>query len=142
MWAVKKFFPKNWSFVFRQGLANLYRPNNQTSTLIVSLGLGTSILTTLFIIQGLLLNNVDSMDAGDQPNMILYGIETAQKNELASIANKHEMPLIQEVPIVTMRLAGWKGKSKEEWMQDTTRTASRRAVNSCLLYTSPSPRDS
>jgi len=129
MWAVKKFFPTKWSFVFRQGLSNLYRPNNQTSTLIVSLGLGTSILTTLFIIQGLLLNNVDSMDAGDQPNMILYGIETQQKPQLATIAKKHDMPLVQEVPIVTMRLAGWKGRSKEEWLLDSTRTASRWAIN-------------
>lgn len=129
MWAIRKFFPRQWGFVFRQGLSNLYRPNNQTSTLIVSLGLGTSILTTLFVIQGLLLNNVESMDAGDQPNMILYGIETEQKLALQGIAKKHDMPLVQEVPIVTMRLAGWKGKTKEEWMQDTTRTASRRAVN-------------
>ena len=57
VWAVRRFFPTRWSFVLRQGLSNLYRPNNQTQTLIISIGLGTAILTTLFIIQGLLLNN-------------------------------------------------------------------------------------
>ncbi len=129
MWLIKKTFPRSWSFVFRQGLSNLYRPNNQTKTLIVSIGLGTSILTILFIIQGLLLNNVASMDAGSQPNMILYGIETNQTDELAKITESYDMPVTQQVPIVTMRIAGWKGRARSEWMADTTRTASRWAIN-------------
>lgn len=129
MWAVKKFFPSNWSFVFRQGLANLYRPNNQTRTLLVSIGLGTAILTTLFIIQGLILSNVNSMDAGNQPNMVLYGIEKEQSEGLALLTKQHDMPVIQEAPIVTMRVAGWKGKMKDEWLADTTRVARRWAIN-------------
>ena len=71
MWALKRFFPRGWNFVFRQGLSNLYRPDNQTKTLLVSMGLGTAVLTTLFIIQGLILKNVNSMDAGNQPNICL-----------------------------------------------------------------------
>jgi len=129
MWAVKRFFPSGWSFVFRQGLANLFRPNNQTQTLLISIGLGTAILTTLFIIQGLILQNVDSMDAGSQPNMVLYGIEREQAEGLSSITEKYDLPVIQQAPIVTMRLAAWKGRSKEEWLADTTRTASRWAIN-------------
>lgn len=129
MVVIRRFFPTKWSFVFRQGLSNLYRPNNQTRTLIVSIGLGTAILTLLFIIQGLLLNNVDAMDAGNQPNMILYGIETHQKEQLASITEEEGLPVTQQVPIVTMRLAAWKERTKAEWMADTTRTASRWAIN-------------
>jgi len=126
---VKKFFPRKWSFVFRQGLSNLFRPNNQTRTLIVSIGLGTAILTNLFIIQGLLLSNVDSMDAGNQPNMFLYGIESDQKEGLYELNKKHDLPIIQDVPIVTMKLEAWQGKTKAEWLRDTTRRASRWAIN-------------
>ncbi len=129
MWFLRKVFPRSWSYVFRQGLSNLYRPNNQTRTLIVSMGLGTCILTILFVIQGLLLNNVASMDAGNQPNMILYGIETDQRDSIADITQSFDMPLTQHVPIVTMRLAGWKGRSKAEWMRDTSLTARRWAIN-------------
>ena len=32
IWSVRKFLPRSWSFIFRQGLSNLYRPNNQTKT--------------------------------------------------------------------------------------------------------------
>ena len=129
MWVVKKFVPRNWNYVFRQGLSNLYRPNNQTRTLIVSIGLGTAILTLLFIIQGLILANVNSMDAGNQPNMILYGIETSQKDKVAAMTQEQNMPIVQQVPIVTMKLDGWKGKSKSDWMQDTTMRARRWVVH-------------
>lgn len=128
-WAVRKFFPQNASFVLRQGLSNLYRPNNQTQTLIVSIGLGTGILTLLFILQGLILGNVEGMGAGNQPNIIVFGIEADQKEEMDSIAISFDMPVIQNVPVVTMELAGWQGRTKKDWMQDTTRTASRWAVN-------------
>ncbi len=129
IWAVRRFFPRNWNFVLRQGLSNLFRPNNQTQTLLVSIGLGTAILTTLFIIQGLLLNNVAQMDAGNQPNMILYGIERSQKDQLANITEEFDMPVIQQVPIVTMTVLEWKGKTKKQWFADTTRRASRWAAN-------------
>ena len=128
-WAIRRFFPKGWSFVFRQGLSNLYRPNNQTNTLIVSIGLGTAILTTLFIIQGLLLENVGSMDAGDQPNMILFGIERDQKDQLADLTREFDLPIIQQVPIITMKLEAWQGRTKAEWLADTSRTSSRWAIN-------------
>ena len=129
VWGVRRFFPTGWSFVFRQGLANLYRPNNQTQTLIISIGLGAAILTTLFIIQGLLLENVGSMDAGNQPNMILFGIEKEQKDDIRTLTEEYDMPVIQQVPIVTMRLAGWQGRTKADWLADTSRTASRWAIN-------------
>lgn len=128
-WTIRKYFPRGWNFVFRQGLSNLYRPNNQTNTLIVSIGLGTAILTTLFVIQGIILNNVESMGAGNQPNMILYGIERNQVEEVAAVTKKYNMPLTQQVPVVTMDLVSWKGKTKKEWLADTTGNSRRWAIN-------------
>ena len=129
MWAVKRFLPKQWNFVFRQGLSNLFRPNNQTQTLLVSIGLGTAVLTTLFIIQGLILENVSGMDAGNQPNIVLYGIESEQNEDIVKITKEHDMPILQNVPIVTMKVEGWKGKSKKEWQADTTQNRRFWAAN-------------
>lgn len=128
-WGAKKYFPSNASYEVRQGISNLYRPHNQTQTLILSIGLGTAVLTVLFILQGLILNNVEGMGAGNQPNMILYGIESNQKQSLSEITTRHSMPILQLVPVVTMDLEGWKGKSKKEWLADTTRTSRRWAIN-------------
>jgi putative ABC transport system permease protein len=129
MWLIRKYFPRRWNFTFRQGLSNLFRPNNQTQTLLVTIGLGTAVLTTLLIVQGLILRNVEVMDAGNQPNMILFGIERTQKDSLAAITKRYGMPVIQQVPIVTMRIEGWKGRTKAEWMADTTRSARTWAIN-------------
>ncbi|HLF65757.1 MAG TPA: FtsX-like permease family protein, partial [Saprospiraceae bacterium] len=129
MWMIKRYLPRGWHFAFRQGLSNLFRPNNQTQTLLVSIGLGTAVLSTLLITQGLILRNVANMDAGNQPNMILYGIERTQKDSLAAITKHYKMPIIQQVPIVTMRIEGWKGRTKSEWLGDTTRKAETWAIN-------------
>ena len=135
IWFVRKFIPRNWNFVWRQGMSNLFRPNNQTQTLLISIGLGTAVLSTLFVIQGLLLTNVSSMDAGNQPNTILYGIESSQKDDLAKMTKSFDLPLIQQVPIVTMKMEEWKGRTKAEWMADSTAKVSRWAANRELRVT-------
>lgn len=101
---VRRFFPSSWSYVWRQGLANLYRPNNQTAILIVSIGLGTAFICTLFLIQSLLINRVSLSASGNQPNMVLFDIQSAQKEQVLAVAKQHHLPLLQEVPIVNMRL--------------------------------------
>lgn len=129
IWFVKRFLPKQWSFVFRQGLSNLFRPNNQTQTLLVSIGLGTAVLTILFIIQGLILQNVSGMDAGNQPNVVLYGIESDQNADILKITKDYDLPILQNVPIVTMKVEGWKGRTKKEWQADTTENRRLWAAN-------------
>lgn len=117
MWAVRRFFPSGWSYLWRQALANLYRPNNQTLTLMVSIGLGTALITTLYFVQGFLLNEVELADKGNMPNMVLFDITTEQKDKVSDLARSYEMPIIQEVPIVTMRLSNIKGYSQQEWRE-------------------------
>ena len=39
-WAARRWFPRRLPYVWRQGVANLYRPHNRTVLLLVSLGLG------------------------------------------------------------------------------------------------------
>lgn len=124
--SLRKVIPQNAPFAVRQGFSNLYRPNNQTRILILSLGLGTAILTTLYLIQGLLLGNVAMMDSGNQPNTILYGIEKEQIKAVKDTTRAYRLPVIQDVPIVTMKLEAWKGKSKNEWMKDTIQSRDNR----------------
>ncbi len=126
VWAVRKFFPTNWSFIWRQSIANLYRPNNQTLTLIVSIGLGTALITTLFLTQELLLNQVAMSGSGDQPNLILYDIQPDQKDEIIDLVKEYNLPIQQQVPIVTMRLDNLDGLTKTEYKADTTYRTERK----------------
>ena len=104
MWLVRRFFPDAWSYLWRQGLANLFRPNNQTTILIVSIGLGTAFICTLFSIQSILLNRVTLSTSGNQPNTVLFDIQTAQKDRVLAMAKQQGLPVNGTVPIVNMRL--------------------------------------
>lgn len=112
---LKKFFPKSWSYVWRQGIANLFRPENQTVLMVITVGLGTMLLSTLFLIQGLLLKQVSFAGSGSQPNMVLFDIQNDQKEGVAELARAEGMPLIQQVPVVTMRLESIDGKTKADY---------------------------
>ncbi len=117
---VRKYFPHQASYVLRQSLSNLYRPNNQTLTLIVSIGLGTALITTLFFVQNILVNEVSLSSEGESPNMVLFDIQSSQKQEVRDFVKTQNLPIIQQVPIVTMRLAQVRGRSVSALKKDTT----------------------
>lgn len=112
---LRRFFPKKWSYVLRQGIANLFRPENQTVLLVVTIGLGTMLLSTLFLIQNLLLKQVEFSGSGSQPNMILFDIQTADKDAVADLVRTHGMPLMQQVAVVTTRVEAIDGITKAQY---------------------------
>jgi len=118
-WAVRRYFPGGWGYVWRQGLANLYRPQNQTLTLVISIGLGTFLLATLYLTQGLLLSRVATADAGKQPNLVLYDIQPEQRAGVETLLAQRRLPVMQRVPIVTMRLAAINRRTVTELKKDT-----------------------
>lgn len=116
---VRKFFPKNARFVFRHALSNLYRPNNQTQVLMVTIGLGGFIIATLNIIQSSLLGQVEFTGTQNQSNTILFDIQPAQKEGVVKLIEEYRLPVNQVVPIVTCRIQGLKGRKVEELAKDT-----------------------
>lgn len=128
MWLVKRFFPFGWSYLWRQGFSNLYRPNNQSVILIISIGLGTAFICTLFFIQGILMQRVTMSSSGNQPNIILFDIQTPQKDAVAALTKKQNLPVISQVPIVTMYLMEVNGKNAAQLKKDTSLKAIPRQV--------------
>ncbi len=117
---LRRFFPRRWSYVWRQGIANLFRPENQTVLLVVTIGLGTMLLSTLFLIQTLLLRQVEFSGSGNQPNMILFDIQTEQREGVAQLVRDNGMPLMQQVAIVTTRVEDIDGRTKAQDQADST----------------------
>lgn len=114
MWAVRRFLPISLSYPWRQALANLYRPNNQTISLIATIGLGTAMISTLFFLQNQLLQEAKFADKEDQPNMLMFDIQTPQLEDVRSRVTGRKMRILQEVPIVTMQLNEINGIDKKE----------------------------
>jgi len=111
-WLLRRFFPKGWRYAWRQGIANLFRPENQTVLLMVTIGLGTMLLSTLFLVRNLLLKQVEFAGANQQPNMVLFDIQTKDKDSVAALVRTYKMPVLQEVPIVTCRIETVDGRNK------------------------------
>jgi len=120
VWLLRKVISHKWNYLVRQSLANLYRPMNQTLILIVSIGLGTALIATMYFLQQLLLSQVSFSSRGDQPNMVLFDIQTEQKDAVRQLAQDHQLPVIQEVPIVTIQLMEINGINKVTASKDST----------------------
>ncbi|HEY1581854.1 MAG TPA: FtsX-like permease family protein [Chthoniobacterales bacterium] len=120
---VRHLLPGRWSFVLRQGLANLHRPHNRTLLLTLSLGLGTFLLLTIYVTRDVLLTQFRSVDARDQPNIFLFDIQPEQTKAVAELVRQQKLPIIQEASIVTMRLVEVKGRKSSEILKDPQRKA-------------------
>ncbi|MDB5091447.1 MAG: transporter permease, partial [Mucilaginibacter sp.] len=124
---MRLFIKSSWGYLFRQGFANLYRPNNQTIILIVSIGLSTTFICTLFFIQSILMGQISLSSSGNQSNMILFDIQTSQQKAIAQLTKQQGLPVLQQVPIVAVKLEKINGKTEADVKKDTTQKIPVRA---------------
>ncbi|HEY5037188.1 MAG TPA: FtsX-like permease family protein, partial [Chthoniobacterales bacterium] len=123
IFVLRKLLPQSWSFVLRQGLANLHRPNNRTLLLTLSLGLGTFLLLSIYLTRDTLLGQFQSIGGHDQPNIFLFDIQPDQTKAVAALVRQEGLPVIQQAPVVTMRLIEVKGRKSSDLLQDPHETA-------------------
>ncbi|UEG51579.1 ABC transporter permease [Mucilaginibacter daejeonensis] len=129
MWLIRLLMKGSWSYLVRQGFANLYRPNNQTVILMVSIGLSTAFICLLIFMQSLLIQQVSLSASGNQPNMILFDIQTAQEKGVVELAWQNKLPIIQQVPIVTIHIDKINGKTATALPKDSTANDMRKAFS-------------
>jgi putative ABC transport system permease protein len=113
-WAARRWLPKRWPYVVRQGLANLYRPNNRTVLLLLSLGLGTFLMLTLFLTRTTLLKEIEFTSGAGRPNLLFFDIQDDQIDELKKITAGANAPVLVHAPIVTMKIAAINGRKVDE----------------------------
>ncbi|WP_185213619.1 ABC transporter permease [Sphingobacterium mizutaii] len=124
---IRRFFPKGWPYLWRQGLSNLYRPNNQTVILMISIGLGTALISTMFLVQDLLINRVKISSEQSQANMLMFDIQPSQHESLSKMAKEEGYPILEAVPVVTMQLHSVNGVTLKDVVADTSSEVSSRA---------------
>ncbi|WP_345951798.1 FtsX-like permease family protein [Mucilaginibacter sp. PAMB04274] len=127
MWIIKLLVKASWSYLVRQGFANLHRPNNQTTILMVSIGLSTAFICLLIFLQSMLIKQVTLSASGNQPNVILFDIQSDQEKGVLDITKQHHMPVIQQVPIITIKLDRINNKTAATLPKDSTADKLRRA---------------
>jgi putative ABC transport system permease protein len=119
--ATRRFVQPTLPFTARQGVANLYRPNNRTLLLLLALGLGTFLMMSLYLVQRTLLTQLVSANGPHQPNAVLFDIQTSQTDAVTKLIRSLGLPVLDEVPIVTMRLSSVKGRAVESMLSGRSR---------------------
>ncbi len=104
----------------RQGIANLYRPRNQTRSVVVALGFGVALLATLYLVEANLLGQVQftALATPGQPNLVFVDIQPDQEAGVDSLVVGAGYTLLQRVPIVPMRIAAINGRSPTDLLKD------------------------
>ncbi len=121
MKVIRKFFPKRFGFTSRQSLLNLFRPNNQTVVLVVAIGLGTFLISTLYFTKDILLAKTEVGQSNANANMIILDVQSEQRATIEQTIKAKGLPVLDNIPLVTMRIHSLKGKLVNELRQDSTR---------------------
>lgn len=129
MRAIKRFFPTRWGFIARQSLLNLFRPQNQTLILILAIGVGTFLISTLYFTKDVLLAQASLESQANTPNIILLDVQSDQQQAVEALILEKNLPVLENMPIVTMRLHAINEKTVNEMRRDTTRTIDRWLLN-------------
>jgi len=111
---LRRFFPRRLPYVYRQGLANLYRPANQTLMVVLALGFGSFLLATLLLVQHNLLRDL-RVDRGlARPNLVFFDVQPEQRDDVARLVSATGPLTGPVVPIVPMRIDSLKGRPVSE----------------------------
>jgi len=130
MWALRRFLPRGLPYLYRQGLANLYRPANQTRMVVLALGFGAFLLATLLLVQHNLLRDLRVDEGESRPNVVFFDVQPDQRADVAARVRKAAPLLGEPVPIVPMRIDSIKGRPASEALasEDEADRAARWAL--------------
>jgi putative ABC transport system permease protein len=98
-----------WPYPIRQGLANLYRPGNQTRAVILALGFGAFVIGTLYLVQSNLLARFAAVTQASRGNLLFFDVQGDQRAGIDSVILAHAQAIVEETPIVTMRISAIDG---------------------------------
>jgi putative ABC transport system permease protein len=124
----------------RHGLANLYRPGNQSAAVLASLGLGVMLILAVYLMQAALLRDLRETASPKLPNIFLIDVTT---EEIAGVKDffAHQSGMIgglDLMPMVTGRFVSLNGKTLDQLKEQHF---PRRMLESARLSWGDAPPD-
>jgi putative ABC transport system permease protein len=100
----------------RHGLANLYRPGNQSAAVLAALGTGVMLILAVYLMQAALVSDIRETASPKLPNVFLIDVTS---DEIAGVKEffQHQAGVSQELdlmPVVTGRFVSLNGKPVKE----------------------------
>ncbi|MGI8545859.1 MAG: ABC transporter permease [Gemmatimonadaceae bacterium] len=108
-----------WPYVVRQGVANVYRPANQTRAVMLSLGFGAFLVTTLYLVQDNVVRDLSVNAASSGANLLLFDVQDDQAAPIDSVIRARGFKVVQQSPLVSMRIAAINGRTLAQITADS-----------------------
>lgn len=100
----------------RHGLANLYRPGNQSAAVLAALGTGVMLILSVFLMQKSVIREMKMTASPTTPNVFLIDISTQELDGLRSLLAKQAgvRGQLETLPVVSGRLTEVDGVSTDQ----------------------------
>lgn len=113
-WAARSTVRPSWPFTIKQGVASLYRPGNQTRAVVLAIGFGVFLVGTLYQVQHSVLAALGGRLAESRANIVFFDVQQEQHAGVDSIMRANGTQIIEETPIVAMRVSAVNGRSVDD----------------------------
>ncbi|NNL85288.1 MAG: FtsX-like permease family protein [Myxococcales bacterium] len=119
-------FPRRAPFWLRQGIANLFRPKNQTLATVLTLGFGLFLVGSVQLLQANVLSELAVETGPDRPNLVLFDVQRDQLPGVAARLEERGARIRARAPMVPARIESLNGEAAREL--STRRGASEEAA--------------
>jgi len=116
----RRFLPSRASYPVRQGVSNLYRPQNQTVSVILALGFGAFIVGTILEVERNVLDDLTVSFGQDRPNVLLFDVQRDQVDGVLALLPEAIRRSATVAPIIPSRIEAINGRTPDELRSDTT----------------------
>ncbi|WP_420549306.1 ABC transporter permease [Curvivirga sp.] len=110
-----KAMPRSRNMRFRLAMDNLHRPGSPTASVVVSLGLGLTVMASIALIEGNLNNQVGKVLRGEAPGFYFIDIQPYQIDDFRDLmADFPGVSKSEDTPMLRGRLTALKGTPVED----------------------------
>jgi putative ABC transport system permease protein len=120
--SARKLVRPSWPFVLRQGVASLYRPGNQTRSVVLALGFGVFLMSTVYQVQDNLLRTVSVKLDASKSNVLFFDVQDDQGAPLDSMIRAQGYTIAQRTPIVPMKIVAINSLEGDQLLKDSPPT--------------------
>ena len=99
------FFPRGAPYAVRQGVANLFRPHNQTVAITLALGFGVFAVATVLQVESALIRALGLEDQSGTPNLVMFDVQPDQERGVIGSLPPGARSGAVTAPLVPARIA-------------------------------------
>jgi putative ABC transport system permease protein len=119
----RRYFPSGASYPVRQGVSNLFRPQNQTVAVTLALGFGAFIIGTIVEVEGNIRDDLTVSFGEGQPNVLLFDVQPDQVDGVMRLIPPESRASADVSPLITSRIAEIDGRTPEQLRANPDRDA-------------------